>query len=170
MDFWDTVLGHRLAETLVHTLPELTENPKQFMMKCDGNEVVNLSECDRITAIMVIGGKMYTSDCDHQDCYQEYCDEHGIDSGVDWDDNFDEAQAELIKVTNSLFEDEKEDAYGFDIFEGYDDQYYLTSHFPSNMKSCYDMMTCYAKEHDCKLGTFFDTSYNVKLIEMRDAF
>ncbi len=39
MDFWDTVLGHRLAETLVHTLPELTEKPKQFMVKCDGNEV-----------------------------------------------------------------------------------------------------------------------------------
>ncbi len=25
MDFWDTILGHRLAETLIHTLPQLTE-------------------------------------------------------------------------------------------------------------------------------------------------
>lgn len=137
---------------------------------CYTGEEINTLEFGRITAIMVIHGEMYTSNCDHQDCYQEYCDKHGIDSGVEWDENFDEAQAKLIEVTNSLFEDEEEDAYGFDIFAGDDDQYYLTSHFPSNMEACYEMMTHYAKEHDCKLGTFFDASDNVKLIKMRDAF
>ena len=40
MDFWDTVLGHRLAETLVHTLPQLTEKPKQFTVKCDSDNEV----------------------------------------------------------------------------------------------------------------------------------
>lgn len=40
MDFWDTVLGHRLAETLVHTLPELTEKPKQFMVICHSDDEV----------------------------------------------------------------------------------------------------------------------------------
>ena len=97
-------------------------------------------------------------------------DEHGTNFCVDWDDNFDEAQAELIKVTNSLFEGEKEDAYGFDIFEGYDDQYYLTSHFAQTWYSCYDIMTGYAKEHDCKLRTFFDRSYFVRLIEKEMPF
>ena len=28
MDFWNTVLGNRLAETLIHTLPQLTEKAK----------------------------------------------------------------------------------------------------------------------------------------------
>lgn len=44
MDFWNTVLGNRLAETLIRTLPELIEKPKQFIVKCDGNEVEAIIE------------------------------------------------------------------------------------------------------------------------------
>lgn len=129
-------------------------------------EIVNLEYGERILAIMVIGGEMYLSDCDHQDCYEQYCIKHNISSGFDWShsDRFDEVQKEAITLTNQMFENDKEDVYGFDVFEGDNDQYYLTSHFPSNMEACYDLMEKYAKENGCILGTFFDTSYQVKLI------
>lgn len=44
MDFWNTVLGNRLAETLIRTLPQLTEKHEQFMVKCDRNEVESTIE------------------------------------------------------------------------------------------------------------------------------
>lgn len=131
-------------------------------------EIIDLKDCDRIVAIMVINGKMYLSNCDHQDCYEEYCNEHGIASGLNWNDveHFDEIHKQAVEITNELFQDETKAVYGFDIFEGYDDQYYLTSHFPSNMEKCYEMMLQYAKENGYKLGTFFDSTYKIKMIEM----
>lgn len=40
MDFWNTVLGNRLAEILIHTLPQLTEKPKQFTVICHSDDEV----------------------------------------------------------------------------------------------------------------------------------
>ena len=108
------------------------------------------------------------SDCDHQDYYEKYCNEHGIASRLNWNDveHFDEVHKQAVEITNELFQDETKAVYGFDIFEGYDDQYYLTSHFPSNMEKCYEMVLQYAKENGYKLGTFFDSTYKIKMIEM----
>lgn len=129
-------------------------------------EMIDLSDCDRVVAIMIVDGRMYLSDCDHQDCLAMYCKEHGIACGVDFnDENFDEIQKQLIHVTNGLFDNEKICIYGFDVFEGYDDVYYLTSHFPSNMEKCYGMMSEYAKEHGYVMGTFCGLGYKVKLIK-----
>lgn len=68
-------------------------------MKYTG-EIVDISECDRILAIMIADGKMYFSDCDHQECLQQYCEDLGIDLGLDWNGgNFDEMQAKAVKKT-----------------------------------------------------------------------
>lgn len=65
-----------------------------------------------------------------------------------------------------MFEDETKEIYGFDVFDGYENQYYLTAHFPSNLEKCFDMIMKYAKENDCLLATFTDSSYVVKLVDM----
>ena len=132
-------------------------------------EIVDLCDGDRCLAIMVADGKMYISDSDHQDCFEQYCQDIGVDSGLDWSDpnNYDEVQEEAIKITNSLFEDEDKEIYGFDVF--YDgDELYLTSHFPHNMEKCYEMMRDYAKENDYVMATFYNDDcrdYRVKIVD-----
>lgn len=38
MSFWDTVLGHRLAETLIRELPKITEYLSKLVKEKDNGE------------------------------------------------------------------------------------------------------------------------------------
>lgn len=47
MNFWDTVLGNRLAETLIRTLPDLTEKlakKEQYGALVPNDEVISYME------------------------------------------------------------------------------------------------------------------------------
>lgn len=153
-----------------YVMRHIEEMKREDELLVYNGEIVDLSDGDRCLAIMVADGKMYISDSDHQDCFEQYCQDIGVDSGLDWSDpnNYDEVQEEAIKITNSLFEDEDKEIYGFDVFyEG--DELYLTSHFPHNMEKCYEMMRDYAKENDYVMATFFNEDfrdYHVKVIDV----
>ena len=133
-------------------------------------EEVDLSDCDRIVAIMIADGKMYLSDCDHQDCLEQYCQDIGKSSGIDWSDpnKFDENQNRAMKITESLFASENNDVHGFSVFEGNNFTCYITSHFPSNLASCFEMIKEYAEESDCIIGTFYDSSYKIKVVDIEE--
>ena len=132
-------------------------------------EVVDLAEYSRMIAIMVAGGKMYLGD-DHQDCFEQYCEDIGVSSGFDWSDpDFDKVFAEAVEKTAALFEDENEDIYGFDVFER-EDTRYLTAHFPSNMEACFELLKEFAEEHGYILGSFWDFSvdsrWKIKIVDV----
>ena len=119
---------------------------------------------DRVAAIIVANGKMYISGADHQDAFEMYCEDIGIDSGLDWSDPdcFDETHEKAIELTDGLFF--KNEIQGFDIFEGDEGRLYLTAHYPENLEKVYDIIIPYAKENNYIVGTFYNNKENIKLL------
>ena len=39
------------------------------------NEIVDVSDFDRISAVIVANGKIYVSDCDHQEALEMLCED-----------------------------------------------------------------------------------------------
>ena len=37
MSFWDSILGHRLAEVLIRELPKITKSKKQYVVTVEAN-------------------------------------------------------------------------------------------------------------------------------------
>lgn len=123
-------------------------------------KIIDFSNYDRILAIIVAGNNLYVSDCDHQDALEMLCQTLGYSTGIDWDDPV-TAHEKAVKLTDRLFLENR--IQGFDVFEGDENQLYLTAHYPENLQSAYPVIRKYAEEHNCILGTFIDCSYRVQL-------
>lgn len=129
----------------------------------------NIYGYDRSFAILIIDGEMYISSCNHQECLLDYLEEHPTDIGVNLSQDDDGLVDDLVEITSEWFANPEIDCYGFDVFEVhkgplcYD---FLLAHHPENLISCYEMMSRYAEEHHCVLGTFVTCNdYNVKIVD-----
>lgn len=128
-------------------------------------QYIDTSDFSRIQAIIVAYGKLYISDCDHQEALEMLCSDIGKSTGFDWSDpdKYDEVQAEAIALTDRLFSENK--IQGFDVFEGDDNICYLTSHYPENINAASDIIRPFAEKHGYVLGTFIDnTSMIIELL------
>lgn len=133
------------------------------------DETVDVYEYDRTLAILVADGEIYISDGNHQECLLDYLEEHPTDIGIDFTQDYDGLVDDLIEVTSGWFANPKIDCYGFDVFEIHKGSFcydFLLAHHPENLISCYEMMSRYAEEHRCILGTFVTCNdYNVKIVD-----
>ncbi len=77
----------------------------------------DIENASRIVAYLIVDGKAYASDCDHQDCLEMYYHDKGIKSEFDWSDadKFDETQKKAAKKTYEMKNSHL--AYGFDLFD-----------------------------------------------------
>lgn len=129
----------------------------------------NVYGYDRSLAILVIDEEIYISDGNHQECLLDYLEEHPIDIGIDFTQDYDGLVDDLIEITSGWFANLEIDCYGFDVFEVHKGSLcydFLLAHHPENLISCYEMMSRYAEEHHCVLGTFVTCNdYNVKILD-----
>ena len=117
---------------------------------------------NRIMAIMVIDGKWYESDINHQECLLEWqndwCEKTGND--IDTEEGLEAA----IQYTNNLFKNNE--AYGFDVFEGsFGVERYIVAHYQNNLLACWDEIQEYAKIGDMEIGTFINFKSAPVIIE-----
>lgn len=54
MDFWNTVLGQRLAETLNYCLPKLVKEKKQYTVWCCNDELQKKIEAELAEGAKVV--------------------------------------------------------------------------------------------------------------------
>ena len=117
-------------------------------------------EGDRLIAFLIIDGKVYQSDSDHQECLEEYYKDNGIASEFDWEsDNIDEVKEIAIKKTISMRESHT--AYGFDLFELVDGRYVLLAYDEETFNKNKDFMESYVRENksqSIELGYFNNSS------------
>lgn len=121
-------------------------------------QYIDTSDFSRIQAIIVANGKLYISDCDHQEALEMLCSDIGKSTGLDWSDpdKYDEVQKQAIEITDRLFSENK--IQGFDIFEGDDNICYLTAHYPENLDTAYDVIKPFAEKHGYVIGSFVSNS------------
>lgn len=127
-------------------------------MKLTGRKV-DISDFDRISAVIVADGKVYVSDCDHQEAFEMLCEDIGKTSGLDWSnpDNFDEVHEKAVEMTNQKFLNDE--IQGFSVFLGEENNMYMIAHYPENLESAYAEINEYIKKcGGMKLGTFVDRS------------
>lgn len=130
------------------------------------NKMINVSNYDRIQAIIVAYGKVYVSDCDHQEALEMVCEDLGKSTGFDWSDpnTYDEVHEKAVKLTDELFLQDK--IQGFSVFDGGEDQLYMIAHYPVNLETAFESIKDYAsKNGDFIFGTFVGRSDNVKILE-----
>lgn len=72
---------------------------------------------DRLMAYLMVDGKFYQSDCDHQDCLEMYYADRGIKSEFNWGDpeHYEEVKEAAVQKTYAMKCNHT--AYGFDMFD-----------------------------------------------------
>ena len=80
------------------------------------NEKIKTVDFERVSAIIVADGKVYVSDCDHQDALEMLCEDIGKKSGLDWSDpdKFDEVHEKAVEMTDEKFLNNE--IQGFSVF------------------------------------------------------
>ena len=116
-------------------------------------------EGERLIAFLMIDGKVYESDCDHQECLELYYRDKGIKSEFDYTDPdvYDAIHDAAIKKTYAL--KEAHNAYGFDLFDDYESGYVLLAHDKKTYDTNLDWMKEYQyanNECDITLGYFLN--------------
>lgn len=111
---------------------------------------VNVANGDRLAAFLIIEGKVYQSDCDHQECLCDYYHDKGIDIEA-IDDNWEKLQEELTSKTAAM--KEAYDVYGFDLFDSGTD-YLLLANDEKTLNDNRAWAEQYASECEAKLGYF----------------
>ena len=124
---------------------------------------VNIDYADRIAAFLIIDRKVYTSDCDHQECLEMYYTEKGIKSEFDYSNpnTYDDVHEEATHKTYAM--KESHEAYGFDLFDT-SIGYVLAGHDKTTIDNNIDWAKGYAKENEAALG-YFVTNHDIRLIE-----
>lgn len=124
-------------------------------------------EGDRIVAFLIIDGKTYSSDCDHQDCLEAYYKDKGVKSEFDYSDpsRYDEVHEKEIQKTFEM--KNSHEVYGFDLFDT-SEGYFLIGHDKETLENNKNFTTSYVKEnpdYNIKVGYFtHPTGYDVKLV------
>lgn len=114
------------------------------------DKMVDVSDFDRVMAIIVAKGKVYVSDCDHQEALELLCEDLGKSTGLDWSDpnKYDEVHEKAVKLTDELFLENK--IQGFSAFIGEEDKLYIIAHYPANLETAIESL----KEYTAQLGNF----------------
>lgn len=116
---------------------------------------------DRIVAFLKIGNKMYQSDCDHQDCLEQYFEDNGIKSPYNYEN--DESKEEAVSKTFGMKCNHT--AYGFDLFDAQELDYVLLAHDKQTFDSNYEWIMEYSKENNTRYGYFLNaTGYEVEIV------
>ena len=105
-----------------------------------------LIEGDRLTAFLMVNGKVYISDCDHQECLEMYYKDAGIKSEFDYSqtgENYDNVHNAAIQKTYAL--KQAHEVCGFDLFDIGD--YILLAHDKITYDACLDWMKQYQHEN-----------------------
>lgn len=121
-----------------------------------------LIDGDRLIAFLIIDGRVYESDCDHQECLAMYYEDIGKTPEIDC--SSEKFHEKAVKVTYEL--KESHEAYGFDLFQTYSDEYILLAHDKETMDANLEWMKKYQKEnaeYDIRLA-YFTEGFNAKLI------
>ncbi len=108
---------------------------------------------DRLAAFLIIDGKVYESDCDHQECLHQYLKESGKASlfdGCRTAAQYDEAHGLMINKTYEM--KCSHEAYGFDLFDT--GKYILLAHDWKTYKANREWMEKYRDENDVLIGYF----------------
>ena len=123
-------------------------------------------EGDRIVAFLIIDGKAYSSDCDHQDCLEAYYKDKGIKSEFDYSNpnEFDKVQAKAIKKTYAMKETHQ--VYGFDLFDtSYG--YILVAHDEETLRNNTDFVKQYLADNSSSeiKPAYFVSGYDAVICE-----
>ena len=126
---------------------------------------------DRIIAFLIVDGKVYSSDCDHQDCLEMFYADKGVKSEFDYTktgSDYDEEHNRAVKKTYEM--KEHHEAYGFDLFET-SDGYFLLGHDQKTLFDNIDWAKQYQMENkdwDIKLG-YFMTGWEARVLDEKEA-
>ena len=106
-----------------------------------------LIEGDRLVAFLMANGKMYSSDCDHQECLEKYYKDNGITSEFDYSDpdKYDKVHEAETKKTAAL--KNAHDVYGFDLFDTCNYGYVLLAHDKETFNKNLSWMKQYRDEN-----------------------
>ncbi len=109
-------------------------------------------EGDRLVAFLIINGKVYQSDLDHQDCLEEYYADFGIKSEFDYTnpDTFEEVCKKATAKTYAL--KCAHEAYGFDLFDESHLGYVLLAHDRKTLENNRQWALDYAKKNNSKVA------------------
>lgn len=115
-----------------------------------------LEYSDRLFAILIIDGKVYESELNHQDCLELYFIENNIPFSFDYKNDFDNALNEAEKYTSVMKEEHK--MYGFDVFDGSQFGIILVANDKETYKSNEEWFRKYAMEHNYAMAYFVNLS------------
>ncbi len=110
---------------------------------------------DRLVAFLIVNGKVYESDIDHQECLQEYFEDTHQESPYDWDcdaENFDNEHEEAMHQTYEMKNNHT--AYGFDCFDAAGLDYVLLAHDKKTLDDNKEWAEKWAKDNETHLGYF----------------
>lgn len=129
---------------------------------------LNVKNWDRSIAFLLIEGKVYESEVNHQDCFLYYCRDigHELKRLLDDEEAYDEMLDDLVERTYKM--KTSHDAYGFDVFERHlgqqvHGQQVLVAHDAETLTDNKDWAKKWASDNNAKLGYFVDR-YDVQLI------
>ncbi len=120
-------------------------------------KTINLKYADRIVAFLGVNGKVYSSDCDHQECLEMYYKDAGIKSEFDYSKDYDTEKEKAVEKTFAM--KNAHIAYGFDLFDVADDEYALLAHDKETFEKNKKWMESYRKENNSspiELGYFLE--------------
>lgn len=119
------------------------------------NTISNVTDGERLIAFLIIQGKAYSSDVDHQECLCDYYQDIGMDSGFDFASADEEELEKIQKILTQRTSDMKDsyDVYGFDLFD-FDGDYLLLANDQKTFEDNKAWAEQYAKENEVLLGYF----------------
>ena len=119
-------------------------------------------EGDRLIAFLIVDGKVYSSDCDHQECLNEWLIETGQKPCFsDDDDAYYEEKEKAVKRTFSM--KCEHEAFGFDLFDASDLDYVLLAHDKDTLDANLPWAKQYCKDNSCKLA-YFINGWDAKVV------
>ena len=113
---------------------------------------------DRIMAFLIINGKVYESDGNHQECLVQYFRDAGIESEFDYSDASELDSVHEAAVARTFEMKESHEAYGFDLFDTSTYGMVLLAHDKETLYDCVDWVREYCNRNSddaIKVG-FFD--------------
>lgn len=120
---------------------------------------------DRLVAFLIIDGKVYISDCDHQECLELYYKDKGIKSEFDYTLTGEDYENEKEKAIEKTYKMKtSHEAYGFDLFDT-GEEYILLGHDKETLEKNLNWAKKYQKENiGIEIG-YFIHGYDAEVLE-----
>ena len=124
---------------------------------------ITVNGCDRTLAILIIEGKVYKSESNHQDCFLEYCQDigHELKRLLDDEDAYFDMLDDLVARTHNM--KCKHEAYGFDVFEK-EDTDILVAHDKITLDENLEWAKEFGAKNNAKVGYYVSFNNNDVLL------